>query len=312
MHALPALLSALRDPLGSFLHLLTGALAHFVDGARADVERVLARHLFSTVDTSVPYPRAITDNPSLHRLNLGLVVAMDVLMAVVLLLASLRGIFERTSYRARYSLKVMLPRVMLAVVLLHFSLPLMQLAVDLNNALCQVALSLGDRVDVANLPWSPSIGPAAVAQMSATQDLFHVVFAVAVVVAVVVLVLAYILRHALLGVLIVVAPLAALCTVLPDTRGHARTWMRLFTVTVFMQAVQLIVLRVAGVLAFDSDGGLVQSLYALATLFLMLKVPGALNTAAHLETKAETMGHHLERSVKRALHHPHHSTRRAA
>jgi hypothetical protein len=65
------------------------------------------------------------------------------------------------------------------------------------------------------------------------------------------------------------------------------------------------------VVAVDAGGGLVQSLYALATLFLMLKVPGALNVAAHLETKAETIGHRLERSVHRAVHRGH-TTRRSA
>jgi hypothetical protein len=44
----------------------------------------------------------------------------------------------------------------------------------------------------------------------------------------------------------------------------------------------------------------------------MLKVPGALNVAAHLETKAETLGHRLERSARRAVHHTHHTTRRTA
>ena len=123
-------------------------------------------------------------------------------------------------------------------------------------------------------------------------------------------IVADVVRHALLCVLIVLAPLAALCTVLPDTRGHARGWLRLFGVTVLMQPVQLIVLRVAEVAAVDEGGGLVQSLYALATLFLMLKVPGALNVAAHLETKAETLGHRLERSIRRATIHHGHPTRR--
>jgi hypothetical protein len=306
-----ALLPSLMDPLGGFVHLLSGALGHFVDGARADIEGVLRRYLFRTVDTTADHPRPLTDNPGLRRLNLGLAVACDLLLTAVLLIASLRGIFERTGYRARYSLKVMLPRLLLAIVLVHFSLPLLAMALDLGNALCAVALSLGDEMQVDGLPWSPVIGPPAVARMSVGQDLFHAVFAVAVVIALVILVLAYVVRHALLCVLIVVAPLAALCTVLPDTRGHARGWMRLFTVTVAMQPVQLIVLRVAEVIAVDAGGGLVQSLYALATLFLMLKVPGALNVAAHLETKAETIGHRLERSVHRAVHHGHTTRRRA-
>ena len=53
MHTL-AFLDAVRDPAGTFLHLLVSALAHFVDGARSEIERALTRYLFTTVDTSTP------------------------------------------------------------------------------------------------------------------------------------------------------------------------------------------------------------------------------------------------------------------
>ena len=303
MHVQLALLDALRDPAGSFVHLLTGALVRFVDGARNDIERTLALHLFRTVDTTVPGGRPLTANPGLRRLNLGLAIAADVLLAAVLLFACLRSMFER-SFRSRYSLKVMLPRLMLAIVLIHFSLPLMQMAIDLDNALSAVALSLGDPIHADSLPWSAVISHESTLRMSVAEDLFHAVFAVVLVVSVLILVLAYVIRHALLGVLVVIAPLAALCTPLPDTRGYTHTWLRLFMVTVFMQPVQLVVLHVATVMAFDDSGGLVGTLYALATLYLMLKVPGAMNTAAHLETKAETLGKHAQKALEKvAFHH---------
>ena len=301
----------LRDSVGVMLHMVVALLGHFAESARHDVERVLQRYLFSTVDTTVPRHRAFTDNPPLRHLTFGMAVAMDLCLSAVLVFGSLRGIFEHQSYRARYSLRVLLPRLMLAVVLVHFSLPLCQMGIDLNNALGHVALGLGGSLRVDSLPWTQPLSAPVLAQMSATQDVFHACFVVALVIAVVILVLAYVIRYALLAVLIVVAPVAAVCTTLPDTRGYARTWLRLFMVTVFMQAVQLIVLRVAVTIAFDNDGGLVQTLYGLATLFLLLKVPGALNTASHLETKAKTLGHHLERSIAHAVH-PHSAARRAA
>lgn len=308
-----SVLQALRDPTGWMLHLVVGLLTHFVDGARSDIEHVLDRYLFSTVDTSVAHGRAFTDNPSLRHLNLGMALAMDLVLAAVLVVGLLRGIFEHTSFRARYSLKVLLPRIMVAVVLIHFSLPLMQMGIDLDNALAGVAAGLGGSMHVDGLPWSASLSAPLVAHMSVTQDIFHAVFAVALVIALVLLVLAYVIRYAMLAVLVVIAPMAAICTALPDTRGYARTWLRLFMVTVFMQAVQLVVLRVATTFAFDSEGvGLVQTLYGLATLFIMLKVPGALNTASHMETKAKTMGHHVQRAVKHAVHPVHHAASRRA
>ena len=302
LHATVSLLQSLRDPTGWMLHLVVGLLTHFVDGARNDIEHVLDRYLFTTVDTSVPYARAFTDNPGLRHLNYGLAVAMDLMLTAVLVVGLLRGLFER-SFRARYSLKVLLPRLMMAIVLVHFSLPLMQMGIDLDNALGHVAAGLGGGLHVDGLPWSASLSQPLVARMSVTQDIFHAVFVVGLVVALVLLVLAYVIRYAMLAVLVVVAPVAALCTTLPETRGYARTWLRLFMVAVFMQAVQLVVLRVAVTLAFDSDGaGLVGTLYGLATLFILLKVPGALNTASHLETKAKTLGHHMQRAMKHAVH----------
>jgi len=302
MHAL-AFLQALRDPAGWVVHLVVGLLTHFIDGARHDVENALQRYLFSTVDTTVPYARDFTGNPSLRHLTFGMALAMDVLLVGVLLFGLLRGIFEHTSYRARYSLKVLLPRLMLAVALVHFTLPLTQMVIDLDNALDQVAMGLAGGMHVDGLPWSSSLSAPLVANLSVTQDIFHAVFVVGLVIALVLLVLSYVVRYALLSVLIVVAPAAALCSVLPDTRAYARSWLRLFMVTVFMQAVQLIVLSVAMTLAFDNPGfGLVQTLYGLATLVLLLKVPGALNTASHLETKTKTIGHHLERAMRHAVH----------
>lgn len=304
----PALLDTLRHPEHAFVQMLAGALGQFVDGARADIEGVLGRYLFSTVDISSATPRSFTDNPALRPLNLSLAVAADILVGAVLLVASLRSIFEH-SLRARYSLKVVLPRLLLALVLVHFSLPLMQMGIDLDNALSAVALHLGSELRVDGMPWSPVVSDAAVRHISVTQDIFHGVLAVVVVIALVILVLAYLLRHALLSILVVVAPVAGLLTVLPDTRGYARTWMRLFTVTVMMQPLQLLVLRVAVAIGDANGGGVVETLEALVTLFLMLKVPGALNTAAHLETKAETLGKHLARSMRRQAlghvgHHP--------
>ena len=169
------------------------------------------------------------------------------------------------------------------------------------------ALSLGGSLSPDALPWSGTLGPASVQAIQVSQDLFHALFALALVVALVILVLTYVVRAALLEILVVLAPLAALCTVLPDTRGYAKMWLRLFMVTVFMQAVQLIVLRVATATGFGAGDGLAGSLYALATLWIMLKVPGTMHAATQFESKAHSMGRHVERSMRRALAPVHHA-----
>jgi hypothetical protein len=97
--------------------------------------------------------------------------------------------------------------------------------------------------------------------------------------------------------------------VLLDTRRYAHTWLRLFIVAVFMQAVQLIILRVAVAVGFGTGSGIAESLFALATLWIVLKVPGTLHAATHVETHAHTAARHVQRSVHRALMPAHHVVR---
>ena len=297
------------DPAGLLLHLLTTVLVHLVSTARADIQVLLDHYLLRTVDVSTG--GAFTARSAVRSLNLGLVVAMDILLTAVVAFLFLRSMWEH-SIRARYGLKMMLPRLLGTIVLVHCSLPLMQMAIDLNNALGSVALAIGGPLHAAPFPWSTALADPEIAAVAASQNLFHAVFAVALVVALVLLALAYVVRYALLTILVAVAPVAALCGLLPETRGYAHTWMRLFVTTVFMQALQLVVLRTATVTAFAADAGIAQTLYALATLYILLKVPGALNTAAHLETRAKTISHDLEKSMRKALGFGHTSRRTAA
>jgi hypothetical protein len=275
---------------------------------RADLDSELARYLFSTVDPTAAGIRPLTANPAIAHLNGSLSLVADVLVGGVLLYASLRSIFEHTS-TARYALHVVIPRVMAALVMVHGSIYFIQMAIDLNNAIGGVVQSLGGALTVDTLPWSGSMSAATVSLIQGSQDLFHAVFALGVVVAVVILVLSYVVRTAMLDILVVLAPLAALCSVLPDTRRYASTWLRLFMVAVFMQAVQLIILRVAMAVGFGAGSGIAESLFALAILWIVLKVPGTLHAATHVETHANTAMRHVQRSMHKALAPAHHVVR---
>ena len=301
MHGLSFSLPTLLDPVGGLVHMLTGVLGHFVSSARTAVVDELDRYMFSTVDITRPGGPPLTSSPTLAQLNGGLMLAGDILLVAVIAWASLRSILEHRGLRPHYGLKVVLPRALVAVVLGHGSMWFMQMAIDLNNALGSVARTMGDGLNDSNLPWSATLDPGNVHRIEAAQDLFHAVFAVAIVVALVILAMAYVIRGALLNILIVTAPLAALGMILPETLPHSRSWVRLFVATLFMQPVQLIVLHVAVATAFSADAGIAADLYSLATLWLMLKVPGAMNTSEHLETKAHTLAHNAEKSLRKVL-----------
>jgi hypothetical protein len=95
------------------------------------------------------------------------------------------------------------------------------------------------------------------------------------------------------------APLAGIAWILPETRAFGRQWLRLLVVALFMQFIQLLVLRTAVALAFARSHGVAGMLYAFAAVYLTLRVPGALNVASHFATSAAGAGRRWTRAAKR-------------
>jgi hypothetical protein len=283
------------NPLELLERLMSTAMGQFVQSARAGLDQDLRSYLFSTHDVAGSRPGApFTSTPGVASVNHLLIVASTSLILGALLYSGLRTVVSAGGPTA-HQLQVVLPRSLVGLVMGVFSLPAIQQLIDLNNALCQVLVGRAG-VNLADLPWtSPLSGPAII---SAGNNLFLLVFAAALAVAVVVLALAYVIRYTLLAVLCASAPLAAICWTLPETRGFARQWGRLLTVSLFMQVGQLLVLRVATALAFAPGRGLAGMLYAFAALYLMLRVPGALNVATHYGNSLESTGRRWSRAVR--------------
>jgi hypothetical protein len=84
------------------------------------------------------------------------------------------------------------------------------------------------------------------------------------------------MRLALVDVLVILAPLAALLWILPQTQNWGRLWGTLFVGTVFAQAVQVLALRLGFNLTTDippsTASGLIQPLLGIAVLALVLKI----------------------------------------
>ncbi|MGH7608824.1 MAG: conjugal transfer protein TrbL family protein [Candidatus Dormibacteria bacterium] len=284
------------QPLGLLEQLVSGALSNFVASSRTALDSALSTYLFGTYDAAGPgSQRPFTDTPGVASLNHLLAVAAGALLVAIFIYSSLRSVLSAGG-DPRHHLQVVLPRVLVSVAMGALSLPLIQQAIDLNNALSHLVAG-GGQLTLASLPWaSPLSGPAL---RSAATDLFLLAFAAALVVAVVILVLAYVVRYTLLAVLCATAPLAATAWILPETRGFARQWLRLLVVALFMQFAQLTVLRAAVALAFARRQGVVSGLYAFAALYLVLRVPGALSVATHFGSSAEGAGRRWARAVRR-------------
>ena len=126
----------------------------------------------------------------------------------------------------------LLPRVVLSGIMLNFSLAWGGFVVDLNNLLCQ---AIGSTTMPA---WTNLLAPP-----TAGAVLMNLI-AVAIYVVMGLLLLGQMLmRLALLDGLLVIGPLALLCWVLPQTYSWARLWFSTFFGTVFVQSIQVLVLR---------------------------------------------------------------------
>lgn len=268
------LIGAQSSSLGGLIGQL---LSQFSSSGRDDVLTLLNRYLFSTVDVSRPGSQPLTGNPALAGLNQGFCHAGDALLALVVVVAAVRGIVDH-SLQSEHDLRALLPRLLVGVFLMNASLMLIQAAVDMNNALTTFAAGAGGHP----MPWTDPLSPSALTSSSLTQDLFQIVVVLALVVTIGLLAISYVIRMAVLQVLIATAPLAALAGILPESRGYARAWGRLFLVAVFMQAAQVTVLRVATVTGLAAGSGLAATLYALAALWISLKVPRFLASAARI------------------------------
>ena len=285
------LIGTLSTDLGGLIGQL---LKQFSSNGRDDVLGLLDHYLFSTVDVARPGSQPLTSNPALAGLNHDFSLAGDALLAVVVVFAALRAILDRSLY-SQYDLRAMVPRLLVAVILMHASLSLTQMAIDLNNALTSFAAGAGG----SPMPWTDPLAPSALGSSSLAQDLFQIVMVLALVVTVALLAISYVIRMAVLQVLIASAPLAALATILPETRGFARAWGRLFIVAVFMQAAQVTVLRVATVTGLAAGTGLAATLYALAALWVSLKVPSFLASTARIPGSVGAWGSEAAQQLRR-------------
>ena len=274
-----------------FSGLVTGFFNNLINDVRDSVAGMVETYLLSTHDLSTLTPRPLTEEPVLQAMfHLTLAMA-DLLLVLVFTWAFLRSQWER-SFRAHYTLKVILPRAMAAIVMAHFALLFGQMAIDLNNAMVHAVWTQPFPGGSPRFPWMFAMNSAF------GQPLFQIVIRLAIAVMLVIVALTYVVRFALLAVLLGVAPLAAICMILPETKRYAQSWLRVFLLTVFMQFGQVLVLRFASLFADQVGARPVEALYGVAVLYLLIKVPGLMNASAHLEGKTE---HLAESIVKKGI-----------
>ena len=212
-------------------------------------------------------------------------------LILVVLWASYRIMWGHGLF-TQYTARILLPRIFMAAVLINFSMPLFQMGVMATNAVCRAMQNLSVHDNLATFAASYNHDPNAGTWEIITTGALAAGFGV--------LAVSYLVRYAVLIVLAVTAPIAALLFMLPETTHLSKMWASHFTTNLFMQPAQLFVLSIG--FALEHDGvSPVHHLFALASLLIVFKVPGALGGSEKASHKLQSLVHHAFVQVGHAL-----------
>jgi hypothetical protein len=234
------------------------------------------------------------NNVTIQRFEPSVQIVANAALALMAVLASYRIMWGQ-GLRSQYTARILLPRLLMGVVLINFSLPLFQVAIAASNAVCNAIQGFGTISDPSSWWSTLARDPTSGAWEIITTGVLAAGYDV--------LAITYLMRYAILIVLAITAPIAGLFFMLPETNHISKMWVSHFTTNLLMQPAQLFVLSIG--FALERGGATpVHHLFALASLLIVFKVPGALGgseKAAHkLESTVHTAFTHIEHALVKA------------
>jgi len=242
-----------------FRGIITDALNPLLD--------LLAKTLLST-----PTPDAV---PGIGALWNG---SWQILLAIYGLLVVVAGVLVMAyeTVQNRYSVKEILPRLVVGFLAGALSLWVATNGIQLANALSQAVM--GGGLDASEA--SDTLKNMVVSSLGNLS--FMAVIGLVVVGLLLVLLVTYIVRVALMLILIAGAPLALMCHALPQTEGIAKWWWKAYGGLLAIQVGQSLTL-VTAMKVFLAPGGfsiygatpsgLVNMLVTIALLYVLFKIP---------------------------------------
>jgi TrbL/VirB6 plasmid conjugal transfer protein len=287
------LLSVLRD-LRDQLDFGT-RLAKMAADAGAAAGEYWTGFVVGTFNASGPAGAPFTHDPTVVRFAPMAQALADAALVPIAMWAFYRVMFGHGMF-SQYTARIMLPRIVVVIGLVNFAMPLVQAAVDLDNALSStVLLAAGHSFDFVQLVlgWSKDVFPGPLGPVVTFAQLIGFLL----------LGIAYVIRYALLVLLAILAPVAAVMLILPDTQHYAREWASLFVTTLLMQPLQLLIL-VIGLSMEAGETTILRHGFALAALWMCFKVPGALHSASTVGTHAHSIAKHQAMRVMHAAKLP--------
>jgi len=262
-------------------------LARILDDSIGLLLKVWFKFILSTTDFETG--RDFVVSSTIQRFEPKVQLVADAALVVIAVWASYRIMWGHGLF-TQYTARIMLPRLLMAAVLINFALPLFQMGVDAANSVSVTMQTFNTYDDLTSFATEFQHNPSA--------GTWEIVTTAALALGYGVLAIAYLMRYAVLIVLAITAPVAALLFMLPETHHISKMWMSHFATNVVMQPAQLFVLSVG--FALERTGvSPVHHLFALASLLIVFKVPGAMGGA---EKAAHKVQHTLLEGFKHVGH----------
>ncbi|HVH63092.1 MAG TPA: hypothetical protein VNA65_05785 [Candidatus Dormibacteraeota bacterium] len=288
------LLAELRK-IDSYLYTLfhlNVVFGKFLEDSLGLLLKVWFQFVVTTVD--VESGGDFVTNATIQRFEPKVQLIADAALVLIAMWAAYRIMWGHGLF-TQYTARIMLPRLAMAAVLINFALPMFQSAVSACNVISNVVMTANVHDDLATFGASFANDPNAGTWEMLTTAGLALGYGV--------LAITYFLRYAILIVLAITAPLAGLFFLLPETHHISKMWASQFTTNLVMQPAQLFVLSIG--LALEHDGiSPIHHLFALASLLIVLKVPGAMGGS-------EKAAHQLQSIIKTSLHHLAHALAKA-
>ena len=245
---------------------ISAVLQDLGDGIRVGMDALWAANFITQTPPSLTY-----QNGDVRGLYTTMQRMANAALAVIAIFGALNSVLRPHLGFRYHSLSAFVPRLVVGAILVNTALWWVQFAIDVNNAM---AASVGD----ATPPnWNTLKG--------AHQALTDIVLGLLYVIAGLLVVIQMLLRLAWIDVLLVAAPVAAACWVLPQTQGWAQSWNQHFTGAVFTQFVQVVALKLGGMLLvavvrLEPDVTWLSFLMGAATLWLTFRIPSLMRASA--------------------------------
>jgi uncharacterized membrane protein YkgB len=215
---------------------------------------------------------SIPDLPGVQQVWTLVAGVADVLLVLALMWGGVL-IMSSGTFEHQYTTKRLLPRLLLAAVMVNASLAFCRTAIAFDNAMVTTLVGANPEATL----WA-QISDGLVTQDSATQLLSSLV-AIVIAIFAVLLVVVYLARDFLLIVGTVVAPLSLATLSVPSLAWLSSLWFRAYLTTLFVQVAQAALLGVGLQVARHPDAlglpalGLLQPIVLVTLLYLSLRLP---------------------------------------